>query len=91
MDRIEFTTNQQRHFSAGGKGGGYRRIPLNCDEEGTHPRVIAFGFGIGPKDVHQVRAHYFPVSGDHCRDIAWELEQERLQREAEEAQRIAEE
>jgi hypothetical protein len=50
-----------------------------------HPRVIAFGAGVGPHDLHQLRAHYLPVHGEHCRDIASELEQER------EAIRLAEE
>ena len=74
VDRIEFTTNQERHFRAGGAGGKLNRIPLPCHEDGTHPRVVAFGLGLGPHDVNQLRAHYLPVSGHHCRDIAWELE-----------------
>ena len=52
LDRIEFTTNQERHFSAGGLGGSYHRIPMPCAPEGTHPRVIALGAGIGPHDVN---------------------------------------
>ena len=74
LDRIEFTTNKERHFKAGGSGGGLHRIHMPCDIEGTHPRVISFGVGIGPHDVHQLKANYLPVSGEHCRDIAWELE-----------------
>ena len=77
VDRIEFTTNKEKHFTAGGTGGGYHRIPMPCDSEDCHSRVIAFGVGMGPTDIHQFRAHYLPVSGEHCRDIAWELEQER--------------
>ena len=52
MDRIEFTTNKERHFKAGGNGGGYHRLPMPCAEEGTHPRVISFGVGLGNHDVH---------------------------------------
>ena len=89
LDRIEFTTNQERHFSAGGPGGSYHRIQMQCTHEGTHPRVIAFGVGLGPHDVHQLCAHYLPVSGEHCRDVAWELEQEReAKRQAEEQERL---
>jgi hypothetical protein len=92
LDRIEFTTNKERHFTAGGSGGKYHRIPLPCSQEGTHPRVISFGLGLGPHDVNQLRAHYLPVTGDHCRDIAWELEQEReAEREREEQERLARE
>ena len=52
LDRIEFTTNHERHFKVGGSGGGFHRIPMPCDVEGTHPRVISFGVGLGPHDVH---------------------------------------
>ena len=92
LDRLEFTTNHERHFTAGGAGGKYHRIPLPCPLEGTHPRVVSFGLGLGPHDVHQLRAHYLPVTGDQCRDIAWELEQEReAVREREEQERFVRE
>lgn len=89
LDRIEFTTNKERHFSAGGKGGSYTRFIMSVDDHDKHPRVVALGIGLGPLDAHQLRVHYLPEHGEHCRDIAWELEQEReKQKEAEEAERL---
>ena len=47
--------------------------------------MIAFGFGHGPYDGHQIRAFYLETTGDSpCRDIAFELN---MQRRIEEAMR----
>jgi len=50
LDRIEFVTNLGRHFKAGGLGGRYEKFVMDCPDD-KHPRVISFGFGIGPYDV----------------------------------------
>ena len=75
LDRIEFTTNLERHFSAGGSGGSFHRftLPVNDSPHDKHPRIIALGLGLGPHDAHQIRVHYLPVSGHHCKDISLEL------------------
>ena len=84
LDRIEFVTNKERQFTCGGPGGRYEPFTFNCLDS-MHPRVIAFGIGLGPYDAHQLRAYYFDVSGDSpCRDIS--LEQD-MQRRVEEADR----
>ena len=83
MDRIEFVTNKGRQFICGGPGGRYEPFIFNC-LEGTHPRVIAFGIGLGPYDAHQLRAYYFDVSGDSpCTDLSLEQEMQRRYEESE--------
>jgi hypothetical protein len=74
LDRIEFVTNKERHFTCGGQGGRYTPLTFDC-APGSHPRVIAFGIGLGSHDAHQIRAHYFDTTGETpCRDVALELE-----------------
>ena len=63
MDRVEFVTNKGNHFVCGGPGGKYNPLIFDCSE-GNHPRILAFGIGLGPFDSHQIRAHYMDVSGD---------------------------
>ena len=87
IDRVEFVTNLGNHFSCGGTGGDYHKFHFDC-AEGTHPRVLAFGVGLGPVDIVQLRAHYIAVAGDSpCHDIAFEMEMQR--RHQEELARIA--
>jgi hypothetical protein len=74
LDRIEFVTNKKRYFTCGGQGDWYTPLTFDC-APGSHPRVIAFGIGLGSHDAHQIRAHYFDTTGDTpCRDVALELE-----------------
>ena len=51
LDRVEFVTNKERHFVCGGPGGKYYPLTFDCSD-GSHQRVIAFGFGLGPFDGH---------------------------------------
>jgi hypothetical protein len=84
LDRIEFTTNQQRHFSAGGPGGKPKKLKTKQDE-GKHARFHSFGIRLTSESATEIRGYYLAVDGEPVEDITFKtLEEERVRREEEE-------
>lgn len=87
LDRIEFTTNKERHFASTGKGGTYKKLHTHS-EHGHHARFVSIGLSVGEHDAHQLFGSYALVTGEECRDICEEFELERQRIAAAEAERL---
>lgn len=104
LDRVEFTTNRERNFKAGGKGGKYTKCQTSdqhshedghhSEHEHYHPRFISFNSSHGHLDFTSFGGNYILVPGscEVCDISQKELDDEtellRLKAEAEEHERI---
>ncbi len=98
LDRVEFTTNHERNFKAGGKGGRYTKCETSdehtheehdhhSEHEHYHSRFVSFNSSHGALDFTSFGGNYLLVPGscDVCDISQQELF---LQAEAEERERI---
>ena len=104
LDRVEFTTNLERHFKAGGNGGTYNKCITSdshshdeghhSEHEHYHPRFISFNCAHGPLDLTAFGGNYILVPGSCgvCDISQKELDEEnerlRLESEAKEREYI---
>jgi len=60
MDKVSFTTNLGRRFSAGGNGGDHYDVIKSSNSGNTMNRVVAIGGGHGDQ-MKNMKAFYVKV------------------------------